>query len=148
MRNKSRLSFDDLLRVVAGDDVPEPALLYRSPEPNDAHDYEPEWDYTLDGHPDKEMAKLTKHICERIYTSDPNPDIRGFAFEVWAAKLEPGTVAVYIHGTYGFPVVLIDLEKHREYQDQIGKTILHELKHSIQDGDGRDYDEDEAEDDF
>jgi hypothetical protein len=54
---------------------------------------------------------------------------------------------MYIDGTCGYPVVLVDLNKHRGYENQIGKSIDHELKHAIQDAEGRDYDEEEAEED-
>lgn len=61
---------------------------------------------------------------------------------------EYDAVAMYIDGTCGYPVVLVDLEAHRGYENQLGKSIDHELKHAIQENEGREYDEDEAEDDF
>ena len=118
----------------------EPGLLYRAPEENDCHDYDPSWEYEVDESPDKALARMATSVARGIYKNTKQP------FELWACKLDPNTVAVYVDGTGGYPVILIDLEKHRDYQDQIGKTIYHELKHAEQDQNQCGYDEDEAED--
>jgi hypothetical protein len=120
----------------------EPGLLWRAPEDNQAHDYQPSWDYEPREHSDPDLAELAVKVAKGIYTNSKQP------FELWDVDLSHlGAVAMYINGTCGYPVVLVDLEAHREYQDQIGKSIYHELKHAIQDSEGREFDEDEAEED-
>lgn len=116
----------------------EPGLLFRAPEQNLAHDYEPNWDYEVDENPDPALAKLAADVAKKIYERTKYP------FELWACNLDD-SVGIYVDGTGGYPVILIDLEQHRGYENQIGQTINHELKHAEQDQEGRDYDEDEAE---
>ena len=124
----------------------EPGLLFRAPEDNGAHDYEPSWDYVVDERPDPGLAALAGGVARGIYARTGDP------FELWAVRFtddedQKGAVAMYVDGTCGFPVVLIDLEAHRGYEDQIGKSVEHELRHALQDVEGRGYDEDEAESD-
>lgn len=116
--------------------------IFRAPEENLCHDYAPSWDYNLDESPDPALAGMAARVAKMIYERSKQP------FELWACKLDEGTAALYIDGTGGFPVICIDLEKHRDYRDQIGKTIYHELKHAEQDQNGCEYDEDEAEEDY
>jgi 8-oxo-dGTP pyrophosphatase MutT (NUDIX family) len=120
----------------------EPGLLFRAPEDNTAHDYQPSWDYMVQTHPDPELAALASEAAKRIYQRTKQP------FECWACELPAGAVAMYINGTCGYPVVLLDLEMHRDHTDQFYKSIDHELKHAVQEREGRDFDEDEAEDDL
>ena len=119
----------------------EPGLLFRAPEDNQHHDYIPSWDYEIDETPDPELSRIATAAAKTIYTKSKEP------FELWACKLEPDAVAIYINGTCGYPVILLDLEKHRGYEDQLWKSIDHELKHAVQEAEGRDFDEEEAESD-
>ena len=120
----------------------EPGLLWRAPEDNERHDYQPSWDYEPREEHDPELARLAVDVAQRIYQRSKTP------FELWDVDLTHlGAVARYINGTCGYPVILVDLEAHREYEDQIGKSIDHELKHAIQDSEGREFNEDEAEED-
>ena len=120
----------------------EPGLLWRAPEDNDRHDYQPSWDYEPRAENDPELVGYAVQIAKQIYQRTKQP------FELWDVDMtERGAVAMYIDGTCGYPVVLIDLEAHRGYENQIGKSIDHELRHAIQDANARDYDEDEAESD-
>jgi len=120
----------------------EPGLLWRAPEDNESHDYQPLWDYEPVEGRDLELAKLAVQAANGIYRNTKEP------FELWDVDLsELGAVATYINGTCGYPVILVDLEAHRGYEDQIGKSIDHELKHAIQESEGREYDEGEAEED-
>jgi hypothetical protein len=116
-------------------------LLWRAPEDNQCHDYMPSWDYEVDENPDPELSRIAISAAKRIYARSKEP------FELWAGKLEPDTVAIYINGTCGYPVILLDLDKHRGYEDQLWKSIDHELKHALQESEGRGYDEEEAEED-
>src|ERR1035437_499551 len=127
--------FEDILNAAenaCGKTASEPGLLFRAPEDNQHHDYQPSWDYEIDECPDRKLAQIASTAAQNIYSRGKEP------FELWACKLEPDAVAIYIDGTCGYPVVLVDLEKHRGYEDQIGKSIAHELKHAIQDAEGRD----------
>ena len=136
--------YHELLKLSSED---EPGLLFRS-EGMKNHDYEPSWDYEIDEFPDSKLAKFTAEVAERVYKSlikNKTIDKYFLGFEVWAAILPEDSCAMYIDGTYDFPVVLIDLKKHRKYKNQIGQSIYHELKHAIQDSEGTEYDEDEAE---
>ena len=119
----------------------EPGLLWRAPEDNERHDYQPTWDYEPRAEQDPELAAIAIQCAKGEYQRTKQP------FELHDIDLSHlGAVAMYIDGTCGYPVILIDLEAHRGYEDQIGKSINHELRHAIQDAEGRDYDEDEAED--
>lgn len=120
----------------------EPGLIFRAPEDNQHHDYQVAWDYVVRENSDPNLMRFAQQVAKGAYQNTKQP------FELWDVDLsDEGAVAMYIDGTCGYPVVLIDLEAHREYQDQIGKSIYHELKHAIQDAEGRSYDEDEAEED-
>lgn len=126
----------------------EPGLIFDVPEyRGTCHDYEPQWDYVVDEQPDPELFQKAVAAAKTIYARTKTP------FECWAVKFtddedQNNAVAMYINGTCGYPVILLDLEKHRGYEDQFYKSIDHELKHAIQESEGRDFDEDEAEDDF
>ena len=135
--------YNDLVKIANG----EPGLLFRAPEDNQHHDYDPQWDYIVDENPDPQLAALATAAAKGIYRRTKQP------FEVWAVTFsddpdQNDAVAMYIDGTCGYPVILLDLEKHRGYEDQFWKSIDHELKHALQEAEGRYYDEDEAEDDF
>jgi hypothetical protein len=118
----------------------EPGLLWRAPEDNECHDYQPAWDYEPRAQQDPELAAIAIQCAEGEYQRTKQP------FELHDVNLTHfGAVAMYIDGTCGYPVVLIDLEAHRGEERQIGKSINHELKHAIQDDEEREYDEEEAE---
>jgi hypothetical protein len=118
----------------------EPGLLWRAGEANDHHDYQPSWDYEPRAESDPALVQLAVRSAQGEYQRTKQP------FELWDVDLtHTGAVAMYIDGTCGYPVVLVDLEAHRGYENQIGKSINHELKHAIQEGEGREYDEEEAE---
>jgi hypothetical protein len=120
------------------------ALLWRAPEDNERHDYQPSWDYELNETPDPELAAAAKEAAVRVYQRMKVP------FELWAVDLNTAShdaAAMYVDGTCGYPVVLVDLEQHRGYEDQFGKSIDHELKHALQESEGREYSEEEAEQD-
>jgi hypothetical protein len=120
----------------------EPGLLWRAGEANNHHDYQPSWDYEPRAENDPELAQIAVQCAKGEYERFKQP------FELWDVDLShTNAVAMYIDGTCGYPVVLIDLEAHRGYEKGIGKSINHELKHSIQEAEGREYDEDEAESD-
>jgi chemotaxis protein histidine kinase CheA len=120
----------------------EPGLLWRAPEDNQSHDYQPSWDYEPRENSDPELVKIAIQAATGIYRNTKEP------FELWDVDMSHlGAVAMYIDGTCGYPVVFVDLEAHRDYKDQIAKSIYHELKHAVQDSEGREYDENEAEED-
>jgi GNAT superfamily N-acetyltransferase/RNA:NAD 2'-phosphotransferase (TPT1/KptA family) len=127
----------------------EPGLLFRSPGTSDRNnDYNPNWDYEVEENPPVDLVVIAKRASESLYTKLKQQGIIDgwmFGFEVWAVNLKENAVAMYINGTYDFPVILIDLEKHRGYEDQIGKSIQHELRHAVQESKEEDFDEDDAE---
>jgi GNAT superfamily N-acetyltransferase len=117
-------------------------LLYRAPEEQLAHDYHPSWDQIEDENINPEAAAIVKKICERIYSETQMP------FEVWAVQLPKEAVAMYINGTSGYPVILLDLAKHVGYEDQYWQSIVHELRHAEQEANSEgdaNFDEEEAE---
>jgi hypothetical protein len=130
----------------------EPGLIYRSSGVEEKnHDYQPSWDYEIDEQPNPELAKIAAQCAQSEYAALKAKGIIDdwmFGFEVWAVDLSAhNAVGMYINGTYDFPVILIDLNAHVGYEDQIGKTINHELKHAVQESKEEDFDEDDAESD-
>jgi hypothetical protein len=141
LQGKKRGSFENPLLKKANESA---ALLWRAPEDNERHDYQPSWDYELNETPDPELAAMAREAAVRVYQRTKVP------FELWAVDLNTAShdaVAMYVDGTCGYPVVLVDLEQHRGYEDQFGKSIDHELKHALQESEGREYSEEEAEQD-
>lgn len=138
----------ELIKIASG----EPGLLFRAGnEVDKGHDYDPAWDYEIDETPPQELAAIAQKVCQSYYAELQRKGIIDdwmFGFEVWAANLgEHDAVAMYINGTYSWPVVLIDLRAHQGYADQIGKSIYHELIHAVQESKDEEFDEDTAEDD-
>jgi 8-oxo-dGTP pyrophosphatase MutT (NUDIX family)/GNAT superfamily N-acetyltransferase len=135
-RKAQTAAFDQTKKASAS----EPGLLWRAPEDNERHDYQPSWDYEPRAEQDPELAAIAIQCAKSEYQRTKQP------FELHDVDLSHlDAVAMYIDGTCGYPVVLIDLEAHRGEERQIGKSINHELKHAIQDADKREYDEEEAE---
>lgn len=58
-------------------------------------------------------------------------------------------MTLYCNGTYNEPVILIDIAAHRDYPDQVAKSVAHEVVHAIQEseweGEGERADEAQAE---
>lgn len=129
----------------------EPALLFRAPNHAEKnHDYDPNWDYEVDMSPDPRLSALASRAASDTYQellASGVIETWMYGFEVWAVKLGADAVAMYIAGTYDWPVILLDLEKHIGYEDQFAKSIRHELKHAKQESADEEFDEDEAEDD-
>jgi len=69
------------------------------------------------------------NVPRRIPAHETTFELHTLTFHTWCGSM-------YIDGTCGYPVILIDLEAHRGYEDQIGKSINHELRHAIQDAEG------------
>jgi len=119
-----------------------PVLLWRAPgdDHRATHDYDPSWDYELATPPTPQEATQVAQLAQRLHENTRLP------FEVWAADLsDTGAVAMFCNGTGGFPVILLDIHGHKGYEDQYYQSMAHELQHGIQEQDGRDFDEDEAE---
>lgn len=140
---------DTLVKTASAE---EPGLLFRSPEtPDRNNDYDPNWDYEVRAESIPELAKIAKEASQRLYTELKSKgiiDYYMFGFEVWDVDLsDRNAVGMYIHGTYDFPVVLIDLNAHIGYEDQIGKTIRHELRHALQESKDEESSEEDAESD-
>lgn len=111
------------------------------------HDYSPDWDYDVrDDQMDDPRLKMAQKRMDELAQSQETPFERGHVFP---ANLGGDVVGVYASGTYNEPVVLVDLDAHEGYEDQIGKTVEHEIVHAIQEsnfeGEGEWADEDDAE---
>jgi len=116
------------------------------------HDYDPTWDYTVAfeyrEHPLFLGAERT--VAEMCARAASNPEIHFDSARVFPAHLD-GPVAIYVHGTSSEPVVLVDIDAHVEHADTedqmaaVMSSVVHELRHAVQED--RDYDacEDEAE---
>lgn len=124
--------------------------MFRAPGAEDkSHDYLPATDHEIDICPDPQLAESAREAAQRLYSEVRNAgviDTDIFGFEVWAARLAPAAVAMYISGTYDWPVILIDLEKHRgSEKEEIFRSLRHELRHAVQESREEDPDEDDAE---
>ena len=122
------------------------------------HDYQPHWDY-------EEEEDLFKYSTLVNAFGQAKEEIEMLVlssfdfcdgFDVFFAKNIPrDKIAMYVDGTYSHPVIIVDLEaidkamdKHyvRGQEEQIARdTIMHELTHAVQEAEGREYDEEEAE---
>ena len=117
------------------------------------HDYDPTWDYEvrfdLRHH---RLSLLAQSVAEKLGKEHPLP---WHAARVYPADLD-GPLAVYINGTHGAPVVVIDLEAHQRKGEEMGldekdievaiaDSVLHELRHAFQAANEWPMDEDEAE---
>ena len=124
------------------------------------HDYDPSWDYEVDGNPNKEYIEYCNNIMQEINTLIPTLKLGMGKASVHYIKNESDTVAVYAHGTGSNPVFMINLEEIDSVRDQLRQddiqpvniitdikmTLFHEFAHAIQDLLELEYDEDEAED--
>jgi hypothetical protein len=114
------------------------------------HDYDPTWDYTVDfyyrTHPLFLQAEASmQSICESAAASDL-PFANG---RVYPVHLN-GAVAMFISGTSAEPVVLVDIDAHLavdedERRRAVADSVLHELRHAVQEANEWPPDEDEAE---
>lgn len=125
----------------------------------DTHDYDFNWDYEISGKSvDKKLKKLSEEVAAKLM-ADLVPKIGlfvGFETEYLngiSTTEGPDAVAVYVNGTSGFPMIGIDLAmlKKQGLSDtgmvfELTTSIAHELAHAIQESEGLEYDEDEAED--
>ena len=118
----------------------EPGLLWRAPGDNGTHDYSPYWDKEVDEEPDPEMAKMVAQHAQGIYDKTDRLRLR-----CGPCITPEDRVAEFASGTGSWPVVMMDLERHRGYEDQLHQSLQHELMHGRQEFEGRDMDEDEAE---
>lgn len=110
----------------------------------------PTWDYTVDfyyrTHPLFLQAEASmQSICESAAASDL-PFANG---RVYPVHLN-GAVAMFISGTSAEPVVLVDIDAHLavdedERRRAVADSVLHELRHAVQEANEWPPDEDEAE---
>lgn len=119
------------------------------------HDYDPEQDYVLRydqfDHPLIQQAQQRLNELAARPDTPMNPERPGRVFPADLSKAGPNPasedgVATYCNGTYNEPCILFDVDAHKGYEDQVGKSVEHEVAHAIQDWNGHDFDEDEAED--
>jgi hypothetical protein len=125
----------------------EPLLLHQTagdPE----HDYDPAWDYELDGPPAPALVTIARQAAVQVAS------VSGERFALYAANLHREDVlARYCDGTASYPIILLDFDAHaaacRHYNVPLDvafrTTIGHELGHALQEREDRDSDEDDAE---
>jgi len=111
-----------------------------------AHDLDPRDDYEIRvdqlSHPLLQEAE--RHIA-RILSGE---DAFFERAHVYPAREGMGqSVGMYCVGTYVEPVILIDIDAHSGYEEQIIITVEHELRHAMQEWEDpdTDFDEDDAE---
>ena len=130
------------------------------------HDYNPEWDYTRDPRPNPQVVQAfetsANNLRGRLGIFDNV--FENFTLYYTLDSLEGKGLAVYVNGTYDEPVIIISsaniLAGFRDINTGVPKntmghislneiaytTLLHELKHAVQDSDTTgEFDEDEAE---
>ena len=117
------------------------------------HDYDPSWDYQIRFElRHSRLALLAQAVAAKTSVDHRLPWAEA---RVYPADLE-GPLAVYVNGTSGAPVVVIDLAAHTRYIEEIGlqeqdlelvvaDSVLHELRHAYQEAHEWPYDETEAE---
>jgi hypothetical protein len=112
-------------------------------------DYDTGWDYELDERITKEHLILIKNIVKEIKKSIKHPIVKNII--VTPIILNNEGLGIYCYGTKQY--IGIDVNNHleycKEYQMNLGlalkMTIVHEIIHAIQDSQGRELNEDEAE---
>lgn len=113
------------------------------------HDYDISWDYELDNTLDKKYKNILSQAVKEV------KKLKLFNnFEVYPILLPDEELGVYCFGTYEKPIIGVDVRNHieacKEYNISLKKalksSILHELRHSWQDGNNYEFDEEDAED--
>lgn len=108
---------------------------YHGWEPQE-HDYDPEWDYKLRydqmDHPMIQQANQRLQELAKRDDTPMNPERPG---RVFPAELPENTVALYCSGTYQEPCILFNVNAHQGYEDQVNKTVDHEVRHAMQEAD-------------
>lgn len=122
--------------------------------PEKMHDYEVSWDHSIDESAEKAIVDHIQQFVLKLHkTLIPKLGLfKGFKVEL-VDSLSFNTLAMYIDGTYTFPIIVVDVGNTKlacdKYQqnclEQLDVTILHELAHGIQEATGKEYDEEEAE---
>lgn len=120
------------------------------------HDYDPQWDYRADKKPIPEMhdafeAAKADILADGILKKAKAPFNN---FTLFYATNTGGKLGKYVDGTYSEPVVIVNLKANVSACEKYGvdfyiaakSTILHELKHAMQDAAGEEADELDAED--
>lgn len=116
----------------------------------DYHNYEADWDYDLDTNPDQQTVQIFEKASNDI-TKNHMPEFlgvfTGFTLEWIKDSDEQYALAYYVDGTSSEPVIVVNLKACIKIQQdirddftlyQIAKTtIMHELRHAMQDAEGR-----------
>lgn len=129
------------------------------------HDYNPEWDYEKDPRPNPKVVQAFESAAQNLRGRLGIFDnvFENFTLYYTLDSLEGKGLAVYVNGTYDEPVIIVssgnilagfrDINKefprnsmgHIPLSEIAYTTLLHELKHAVQDSDAMEFDEDEAE---
>ncbi len=122
------------------------------------HDYQISWDYVLDEKISKKDLKLLKNINKKI-KKNIIPTLNSFEdFKIEPIIFETAELlGVYCCGTQSMPIIGVDLENIKidcqagglDFIEEVKVTILHEIKHALQEYkgfEGEEAEEEEAED--
>src|SRR5688500_9867266 len=110
------------------------------------HEYDPEWDYELQydkfNHPLIQRAQQRLEQLAQSPETPMNPERPGRVFPVELS--DRGAVAMYCNVTYNEPCILLDVDGHRGYEDQIEKSVDHEVHHAVQEWETGEYHDEDA----
>lgn len=116
------------------------------------HDYDPSWDYELDiphEHLKSILAKIETKLKNDLLPAMGIPKYK--LFFTPEMGIHGGAVGVYCNGTYGCPIIGLDLHviedncsTEHEVATQIEMTIVHELAHAYQESIGVEHARDHA----
>lgn len=107
------------------------------------HDYDPRWDYEIDySLLDDPLLKLAQQRLDQLAQRSDTPFERGHVYPVQlsSSRYQSEAVGVYCSGTYNEPVILIDIPQHDNInvldpEDEVIRTIDHEVAHAIREAD-------------
>ena len=117
------------------------------------HDYDPSWDYTIVfEYRDHPLLRIGQGVADRICADADAAQDTCVPFgqvRVYPVVLD-GAVAMYANGTSSEPVVLLDIDAYDQLPESerpgaIADSVLHELRHAVQESLGISFDEDDAE---
>jgi hypothetical protein len=129
--------------------IASPYYGVEDPEWPKGHDYEPEWDHDVVQRPRGKMMQAFTQAANDIQNKHMTHFKDYFRrFRIEFVKGLGEYLGKYISGTYSEPVIVVDLVECANTQKQMKDeypemyhiaitTLMHELKHAMQDADGR-----------
>ncbi len=122
-----------------------------------SHDYDPNWDYEIYNDSDTEEEVKT-FVAQMIAQWEASLFSKLKLFrtvKVHFGSLGTKLIAIYVNGTYTEPVIIVDIFNIKDTCKEIGDenqclthvavSILHEIGHAMQEAQGKEFNEDDAE---